>query len=123
MKHRVTLDYSLGEGWLAPFLDGLRQGKAMASLCPNCDAAHFPPLRVCPTCRAPCEGWRALGGGATVLHRTGGSDGDFAMARFDGASGAAIADAGALPPDATRALLAPCPDDPPGLALIPEPQT
>jgi uncharacterized OB-fold protein len=123
MKRRVELDYSLGEGWLAPWLDGLRTGKAVASTCPACGAAQFPPLRVCPACRVPSDGWRTLSGGATVLFRTTGADGDVAMARFDGAIGAAIARVDALPERATRAILAPCPDDLPILALIAEPET
>ncbi len=45
------------------------------------------------------------------------------MARFDGACGAAIANADALPPNTTNARLALCHDDPPKLVLIPEPQT
>ncbi|WP_299949934.1 zinc ribbon domain-containing protein [uncultured Ruegeria sp.] len=123
MKQDITLNYTLGEGWLAPWLDGLREGKALASTCKECGNAHFPPLRACPTCRAPCDGWCALNGGASVVYRTTGADGDFAMVRFDGACGAAIANAQALPPDATRAILAPCRDAPPKLALIPEPET
>ena len=120
MKKTVTLDYTLGEGWLAPWLDGLRAGAAVASACSACGDAHFPPLRVCPTCRIPCDGWLRLKGGATILFRTAGADGDFAMARFDGASGTAIVRSDALPQGATRARLSPCPDDPPRLALIPE---
>ena len=122
MKRGVTLDYALGEGWLKPWLDGLREGKAVASTCPSCGEAQFPPLRTCPDCRIPSDGWRTLPGGATILFRTTGTDGDFAMARFDGARGAAIARAGALPEGATRAVLAACPDDPPLMSLGPEPQ-
>ena len=123
MKKNVSLDYTLGEGWLSPWLDGLRKGKAMASSCSGCQDVYFPPLKVCPTCFAPCDGWRSLSGGAVIVHRTTGSDGDFAMARFDGAKGAAIANAEALPSGVTRAVLAPSPEDPPTLALIPEPLT
>ena len=123
MKRNVSLDYALGEGWLSPWLDGLRVGKAVASTCSTCGDAHFPPLRTCPTCRTRSDGWRTLGGGATVLYRTEGTDGDFAMVRFDGASGAAIAHADGLPEGATRVLLAACPDDPPRISLNSEPPT
>ncbi len=123
MKRRVALDYTLGEGWLAPWLDGLRAGKAVASTCSACGEVRFPPLRVCPACRVPSDGWRSLSGGATVLFRTQGTDGDIVLARFDGATGAAIARAEALPEGATRAVLAPCPDEPPILALTAEPET
>ncbi|MEM8729186.1 MAG: hypothetical protein AAGF79_04635 [Pseudomonadota bacterium] len=123
MKRHVALDYTLGEGWLAPWIDGLRNGIAVASSCSACDGAFFPPLRTCPTCRVRCDGWRRLSGGATVLYRTHGTDGDFAMARFDGATGAAIARSDALPAGATRAVLAASVDDPPQLSLVSEPQT
>lgn len=123
MKRNVTLEYALGEGWLAPWLDGLREGRPVASTCSACGDAHFPPLRVCPTCRSRCVGWRNLGGGATILCRTQGTDGDFAMARFDGARSATIARADGLPENATRAVLAACPDDPPFLSLVTEPRT
>ena len=52
MKHRVVLDYELAEGWLAPWIEGLRNGEAVASHCTACDSAWFPPLRACPGCRA-----------------------------------------------------------------------
>jgi len=123
MKRTVALEYSLGEGWLMPWRDGLRQGKAVASTCAACGEAQFPPLRACPSCRARSDGWCTLSGAGTILNRTTGADGDFAMIRFDGAKGAAIARAEAIPPDATRASLAACPDDPPTLVLIAEPQT
>jgi len=123
MKRRVALDYTINEGWLAPWLAGLRLGEAIASTCSDCGTAQFPPQRACPTCRKPSDGWRRLTGGATILHRTTGSDGDFAMARFDGASGAAIARADRVPHGATRACLAPGPDDPPVLSLIAERET
>lgn len=123
MKHGVTLDYTLGEGWLTTWLDGLRNGQAVASTCSDCGDAHFPPLRICPGCRVRCDGWRGLSGGATILYRATGTDGDFAMAHFDGACGAAIARADALPPNATRAMLSASGDDPPRLALEPETQT
>lgn len=123
MKRDVALDYALGEGWLAPWLDGLREGRAVASTCSACGNAHFPPLRTCPDCRRPSDGWQSLPGGAAILFRTRGADGDFAMAQFDGARGAAIARADALPEGAVRAVLAACPDDPPLISLRPEPST
>jgi len=123
MKRRVTLDYTLGEGWLAPWLDGLRDGTAVASMCVACGEAHFPPLRVCPVCRQHSDGWRELEGGATVLFRTRGSDGDIAMVRLDGARGAAIARAEALPDGVTRCVLVASREDPPVISLKAEPET
>ena len=123
MKRHVTLDYTLGTGWLTPWLDGLRKGKAVASSCSACDAAHFPPLRACPTCRKPSDGWRNLDGTATVLFRTNGADGDIAMVQFDGASSACVARADTLPDGATRCVLTASTDNPPTPALTAEPNT
>lgn len=123
MKRQVTLDYTLGEGWLTPWRDGLRDGVPVASNCSVCGQAQFPPLRTCPECRLPSDGWCSLTGRATILFRTTGTDGDIAMAAFDGASGATIARAEALPAGATHAVLAPCPKDPPILSLTTEPET
>ncbi len=117
LKRQVTLEYTLGEGWLAPWLDGLRAGKAVASTCAACEETQFPPLRQCPTCRQPSDGWVTLDGKATVLFRSQGSDGDIAMVRFDGATSACIARAEALPDGANRGTLAASSDDPPILAL------
>ena len=121
MKRQVTLDYTLGAGWLTPWLDGLRDGKAVASTCSACETAYFPPLRNCPSCRENTNGWRTLNGGATVLFRTSGTDGDVAMVRFDGASNACIA--GHLPEGTTRCILTPSTEDPPTPAIKAEPTT
>lgn len=120
MKHTLTLDYTIGEGWLQPWVDGIRQGLAMASRCSTCGQAQFPPLRICPTCRVATDGWQRLDGGAVVLFRTTGSDGDFALAAFDGAEGAAVVRVGALPAAATRGCLLPAGDGPPVMCLGPE---
>lgn len=119
----MVLEYTLGEGWLSHWLDGLREGRAIGSSCSACDDVQFPPLRVCPNCRTLSDGWKELSGGATILFRTDGTDGAFALVRFDGARSSAIVGAGGLPPGATRATLAPCPEDPPVPTLIPEPET
>jgi len=123
MRRRLELDYSLGYGWLSPWLDGLREGRVVASCCSVCGDVHFPPLRACPNCRTLADGWQPLSGGATILFRTIGTDGDFALVRFDGASAAAVVRAQALPAGAKRARLAPCPTDPPVLFIIAEPET
>ncbi|MFK7878983.1 hypothetical protein [Roseobacter sp.] len=121
MKKRVDLDYNIGSGWLAPWLEGLRSGQAVASTCPTCEDAFFPPMRSCPICRLPTTGWRTLNGHATILFRTNGTDGDAAMVQFDGASGAAIAKTEGLPADATRVLIVASICDPPVLSLATEP--
>lgn len=120
MKHSVSLDYDLAEGWLRPWFDGLREGRAVASTCSACDLAQFPPLRVCPMCNTPSDGWRTLSGGATVQHRTAGADGDFAIVQFDGAERAAVVRSEHLAPNARRGRLARVSDGPPWLSLEPE---
>lgn len=117
MKRQVSLNYTLGAGWLDPWLDGLRAGKAVASSCSACKAAHFPPLRACPSCLIPSDGWRTLSGTATILFRTIGTDGDIAMVQFDGASSACIARANTLRESITRCALTTSTDDPPTPAL------
>lgn len=120
MKRQLSLDYTLGEGWLAPWVDALRRGTALASLCGTCGAAQFPPLRTCPKCRRASDGWAELSGGAAVLFRTTGTDGDVAMVQFDGADCSAIVRCETLPPGATRARIMACPDGPPMLRIEPE---
>ena len=123
MQRRLNLEYSLGEGWLAPWLDGLKEGKAVASTCAACGAAQFPPLRICPNCRLPSDGWVVLDGTARILFRAVGADGDFALVQFDGAERAAIARTDALPADTDRAVLRASPDGQPVISLAPEPST
>ena len=123
MIHQLVLDYDLAEGWLAPWVDGLRKGRAVASHCTTCNMSHFPPLRTCPECRARSDGWVTLPGRAEVLWRTSGADGDFVMARFDGVQCAAILRAGHLPEGATRGQLSACADGDPILKLEAEPTT
>ncbi|WP_171128495.1 MULTISPECIES: Zn-ribbon domain-containing OB-fold protein [unclassified Ruegeria] len=121
MKHQVSLDYSLAEGWLAPWIEGLRQGKAIASHCKTCGGAQFPPLRVCPDCRTPSDGWVTLSGRAAIQWRTTGADGDFAVAKFEGAHGATVLRSAHLPPHAAHGRLRACAEGPPILQLEPEP--
>ncbi len=90
MKRRLTLDYTLGEGFLAPYLDGLRQGEARAGRCSSCGRLALPPEPVC-ACGGRDPAMVTLSGGATVLWRTTGSDGDVALVRFDGADSHALA--------------------------------
>ncbi len=94
MKHQLTLAYQLGEGALQPYLQGLCDGVANARMCTLCERVTFPPERSC-TCqqkgnRPPAFGWKTLSGKATILHRTTGVDGDFALVRFAGADNLAV---------------------------------
>ncbi len=121
MKHQVSLEYTLAEGWLAPWIEGLRAGQAVASYCDVCATAQFPPMRVCPDCRASSGGWVTLSGRAEVQWRTSGTDGDFAIAKFEGAQQAALLQCKHLPAGATHARLRACPEGPPILQLELEP--
>ena len=92
MKHRLTLDYRLGEGALAPYLDGLREGRAEAHQCRNCQRVTFPPERACVCAQGSGDThtWTTLAGTADIIHRTGGPEGAFALVRFSGADNSAI---------------------------------
>ncbi|WP_421855937.1 Zn-ribbon domain-containing OB-fold protein [Oricola sp.] len=120
MKLDFTLDYELGEGWLAPWVEGLREGRAIASYCKECGAAHFPPLRICPESGERSTDWRTLSGRATILFRTTGADGDFALVRFDGAASAAVAKIQDVPTGIVRCALQPAPGGPPAIIVGPE---
>lgn len=123
MKLRLTLDYDLAEGWHAPWVAGLRDGRAIASACGTCGTAQFPPLRICPGCNSPSDRWQVLQGRAAILFRTSGSDGDFALARFEGSQGTAAVRLDGLPAEAVSGCLRAVPDGPPALILGPDPAT
>ena len=94
MKYQLVLDYHLGEGALGPYLEGLSEGIALARQCRRCDRVTFPPERNC-TCQSqdnlPASiGWKTLAGTATIVHRTVGLGGGYALARFDGADNLAV---------------------------------
>lgn len=120
MKHTLTLDYTIGEGWLTPWVDGLREGQPIASSCSACESAQFPPLRICPNCRIPSDRWTKLEGRAAVQFRTDGSDGAFALARFAGAQGAAVVRVEDLPNTEKYGRLLPAMDGPLVIRLGPE---
>jgi uncharacterized protein len=90
MKLLLTLDYTLGEGFLAPYLDGLREGHAVAARCPSCGRISLPPDPTCP-CGTRSTQTLPLPGTATLLWRTTGTDGDVALVRFDGADTLSLA--------------------------------
>ena len=101
VSHRLTLGYALAPGWLAPFADGLTGGIAMARRCGTCRRTSFPPLRTCQ-CGAAAGDWIALPGTAQIRFRTSGSDGDFALVRFDGADTSATVRVRGIAPDRMR---------------------
>ncbi len=90
MKRAVTLDYDLAEGFLAPYLSGLRDGRAVAGACSACGRVALPPEATCP-CGASDFSAVPLSGRAAVLWRTTGTEGDVGLVRFDGADTLSVA--------------------------------
>lgn len=86
-RYTLTLDYDLKAGWLAPFVEGLAQGQAVARACGGCKRVSFPPLRSCGVCGSQDGEWVNLSGRAQIQVRTQGADGDFALVKFEGACG------------------------------------
>lgn len=109
MKHRLTLDYKLGEGALQPYLDGLRAGRAMAAMGPQTKQTNFPPT-------LPGD-WVELSGQGTITVRTDGSDGSFALVKFDGADNQAVARLENPDRLGSRVKLVASPDGPPALCV------
>lgn len=85
IRREVLLSYELAPGWLAPHVEGLVRGHAVARDCGSCGRVSFPPERHCG-CAAPAPRWVTLGGRAEVVFRTDGLDGSFALVRFAGAN-------------------------------------
>ena len=90
MRVVLPLEVTAGEGFLAPYLDGLRRGAAIAGHCAACGRTALPPEPRC-RCGAAVTEMRGLSGAATVLWRTTGADGDAALVRFDGADTLSVA--------------------------------
>ena len=84
IQFALSLEYSLHSGWLAPFVDAIRKGEAMAWQCSGCERVSFPPARVC-ACGGRRGDWTHLSGLADIDWRTQGEDGAFALVKFDGA--------------------------------------
>lgn len=61
--------YGHSFGALAPYFEGLRAGRAMATRCPVCAHIWFPPRIVCPEHGAGVE-WTALTGEGRVAVAT-----------------------------------------------------
>lgn len=84
IDHTLTLDYQLQPGWLSPFIEGLQKGIAVARCCNACSKTTFPPIRTCECNHVEGE-WITLSGTADIVHRCDGSEGSFALVRFQGA--------------------------------------
>ncbi|MEM8881524.1 MAG: hypothetical protein AAGC82_13105 [Pseudomonadota bacterium] len=118
IPYRMELDYALRPGWLGPFLVGLCDGEAVARKCRDCAAVSYPPLRMC-RCGGRNGDWVRLSGRAEVICRTGGADGAFALARFDGADGMAVVQLQDFPEEARVGQLAIADPDLPCISLVP----
>lgn len=116
--HSMTLEYTLPPGWMSPYVEALREGRAMARRCTDCAAVSFPPLRCCP-CGCAKADWTDLPGTATITHRTDGTDGSFALVRFDGAETQAVVRLQDLPPTEASGRLRPLTHPLPALILYP----
>ncbi|MEM6463457.1 MAG: hypothetical protein AAF724_16240 [Pseudomonadota bacterium] len=94
MKKRLTLDYALAEGSIAPHLDGLRAGRAVAAKCRKTGRVTMPPARSNALgdlfASDGSHDWIELSGEAAIIHRTDGPGGAFALVRFDGADNQAV---------------------------------
>lgn len=90
MKFALTLEYEAAEGFLGPYLSGLREGRAVAGSCDTCGRTALPPEATC-ICGARDFSARPLSGEAAILWRTTGTDGDVALVRFDGADTLSVA--------------------------------
>jgi hypothetical protein len=112
----LTLHYRLHPGWLAPFVEALQQGRALAHECLGCGRVSFPPLRVC-ACGAEQQRWRELSGRATVRFCCDGSDGRFGLVRFDGASTDTVARLDGACAAGSRAALVAAATDRPAIVL------
>lgn len=100
ISHKLALGYTLHPGWMAPFVEGLQKGEALARQCERCGSKSFPPHRTC-ACGGTSADWVALPGTATIQFRTTGSDGDFALVQFDGADTSAVVSVQGIAPDQT----------------------
>ncbi len=63
---QLNLTYQHGSGYLAPYFEGLLEGRAIASHCPTCGRKRFPPRPVCPHDRTQTEWSRISGNGVVV---------------------------------------------------------
>ncbi len=116
MDLNLRLDYVLAEGWLAPYVAGLRDGRAIAARCTACDVVSFPPARVC-ACGGRQSAWVTLDGTAQVMFRSTGIDGDFALVQFAGASTASVARLQGMAAHETMGRIAPALTTRPGLVV------
>lgn len=81
---KLELDYAYSLGDLKPYFDALRQGRALASRCPECGRTSFPPRLVCNVDRFPAT-WQELTGCGSIQQLSAGRNATFAQIAMDGA--------------------------------------
>jgi uncharacterized OB-fold protein len=116
MEHRVELEYRLSAGRLQPWIDALREGRALGLACSECHRVAFPPARRC-ACGSSRSDWAELPGTATIVERSDGPEAAFALARFDGADTLATVRIDDSAGSIGRGRLKPVPDGPPALII------
>ncbi len=121
IAHRITLDYALGPGWLAPFIEGLQKGDLLGRRCSGCAKVHVPPVRTCD-CGETTGSWQPLSGAARIVVETRGADGAFALVQFDGADTQSVVRLAGVADGDTRGKLCPSDGDTPAMVLGPEPE-
>lgn len=85
MKHRLSLDYTIPAGDLAPYFTALQAGNALASECGKCGHVAFPARAQCGACCTVDMTWKPLSGRAQILFRTDTAASSYALVKFDGA--------------------------------------
>lgn len=120
IDYSLNLNYRLSPGWLSPYVTGLREGKLKARQCAACSHTSVPPVRCCH-CGCRDGHWTTLDGSAHIIKQTTGSDGDFALVRFNGADTLTVVALESLPPDATTGVVKTVNGDLPTLTLVSAP--
>ena len=113
----LTLRYAHSFGALAPYLEGLESGRAVASTCAHCGRTWFPPRLGCCAQAGPAR-WATLAGTGRIVAGTsgggtlpfgGGPAGDgLALVALDGADNLALGwidGFGGVPPEGARVRL------------------
>lgn len=90
ITEQLELTYLMEPGMLAPHIDGLRAGQAVARQCRQCGRVSFPPDRTC-RCGRQDHVWSNLSGRGEVLAVTTSGGQLAALVRFEGADNSALA--------------------------------
>jgi hypothetical protein len=117
IKHSLTLNYQLNPGWLAPYIERLKEGILLAWQCASCSQTRVPSTRRC-TCGSSDGCWITLSGTAHIVKRTTGLDGDFALVRFEGADTLTVVALERVCASATTAVIKPINETLPQLILV-----